>query len=289
MKPALDLLGCPPDAKLLIVHADDLGMCSSVNAATINALNEQAITSASVMVPCPSFGEVAEYASRNPGRDIGVHLTLTSEWNQYRWRPMVGPQAGASLADETGYFFPQAPAAGWNLEEAQLELSTQVREAQRAGIVPSHIDSHMLAVFGNADLTRAYIDLGRGIGVPFLVSRPLISGLEHLITDADIVVDNVFSLRPGLPPREWKEYYLRVLRSLTPGLNQLIVHLGYDDAELQAITSGRAFWGAAWRQRDYDAIMSEEFRSAVKENNIQLIGWNQLNSLRQLSATGSER
>jgi predicted glycoside hydrolase/deacetylase ChbG (UPF0249 family) len=287
VKRALDLLGCPSDSKLLIVHADDLGMCHSVNAATFKALDEQAITSASVMVPCAWSCEVAEYASRNPGRDLGIHLTLTSEWKQYRWRPIAGVQAGTSLVDETGYFFSRAPAAGWKLEEARLELSAQVEQARRSGIVPTHLDSHMLSVFGNADLTRAYIDLGRQVGIPFFVSDPLLSGLDELIRDTDIVVDNVFSLRPGLPEREWKEYYLRVLRSLKPGLNELIVHLGYDDAELQAVTAGHAFWGAAWRQRDYDAIMSEEFRSAIKERNIQLTGWNQLNSLRQSSPTGS--
>lgn len=76
---ALDLLGYPADAKLLIIHADDLGMCRSVNAAIFKALDEQAISSASAMVPCPCFGEAAEYAKRKPGRDLGIHLTLTSE------------------------------------------------------------------------------------------------------------------------------------------------------------------------------------------------------------------
>ena len=110
-----------------------------------------------------------------------------------------------------------------------------------------------------------------------------------MVSDTDIVVDKVFSIRPGFPEREWKEYYLRVLRSITAGLNQLIVHLGYDDDELRAVTSGHAFWGAAWRQRDYDVVMSDEFRSVLKENNIQLIGWNKLNSLRQSSAAVSQR
>jgi len=287
VKNALDLLGCPADSKLLIVHADDLGMCHSVNAATFKALDEQTITSASVMVPCAWFPEVAEYAGRTPGRDLGIHLTLTSEWKQYRWHPIVGVRAGASLVDETGYFFSRPPAAGWNPEEARQELFAQVDQARRAGLAPTHIDSHMLSVFGNPDLTRAYFELGRQIGIPFFVSGPLMAGLDHLIKDTDIVVDSVFSLRPGLPEREWTEYYLRVLRSLKPGLHQLIVHLGYDDAELQAVTAGHAFWGAGWRQRDYDAIMSEEFKSAVKQNNIQLMGWNQLNSLRQSSSSGS--
>jgi predicted glycoside hydrolase/deacetylase ChbG (UPF0249 family) len=283
---ALDLLGFPPDAKLLIIHADDLGMCHSVNAATFEALDEHAISSASVMVPCPWLGEVAEYARRAPGADLGVHLTLTSEWKHYRWRP-VSDQPSSSLVDDTGHFF-DAASATWKLAEVALELSAQVLAAKRAGLAPTHIDSHMLAVFGNAELTRAYIELGRKNEIPFLASGPLMSSLESMIGDTDIVVDNIYSLRPGLPPNEWKQYYLRVLASITPGLNQLIVHLGYDDPELQAVTSGRAFWGAAWRQRDYDAVMSEEFKLALREHNIQLIGWNKLNSLRHLPATTSE-
>lgn len=293
MKRALDLLGFPPDTKLLVIHADDLGMCHSVNAATFKALDEQAISSASVMVPCPWFAEVAEYARRNPGCDLGVHLTLTSEWKYYRWRPITGDQC-ASLVDDTGHFFHQAAASAWNLEEAQRELSSQIAEATRAGITPTHIDSHMLAVLESVDLARAYMELGRRNGIPFLISGSMKSGsmktgVESLVSDSDIVVDKVFSIRPGFPERDWKEYYLRVLRSITPGLNQLIVHLGYDDFELQAVAAGHAFWGAGWRQRDYDVLMSDEFRSELKQHNIQLIGWNKLNSLRQFSSPASER
>jgi hypothetical protein len=213
-------------------------------------------------------------------------LTLTSEWAHHRWGPILGIDSVASLVDEGGHFFPRAQVNTWKLEEVREELSAQIQKVKNAGVVPTHIDSHMLAVFGSVDLTKTYTGLGRKNGVPFLSAASFFAGslgseLDRIISDSDIVVDNIFSLRPGLPEREWKNYYLRVLKALKPGLNQLIVHLGYDDAELRAITSGHAFWGAAWRQRDYDAVMSEEFRSAVKEENIQLVGWNQLNSLRQ--------
>ncbi|MGC2186319.1 MAG: polysaccharide deacetylase family protein [Terriglobales bacterium] len=288
MKRALDLLGFPSDAKLLIIHGDDLGMCHSVNAATFKALDEQAISSASAMVPCPWFSEVAEYARGNPGSDLGVHLTLTSEWKHYRWRPITGDQY-ASLVDDTGYFVHHAEGAGWDLADAQMELAAQVVAARRAGVIPTHIDSHALSVFENIELSRAYAELGRRNGIPFLISGSVTAAVEHIVSDTDIVVDKVFSIRPGFPEGEWKEYYLRVLRSITPGLNQLIVHLGNDGDELRAVTSGHAFWGAAWRQRDYDVVMSDEFKSGLRENNIQLIGWNKLNSLRQSSATVSQR
>jgi chitin disaccharide deacetylase len=169
-----------------------------------------------------------------------------------------------------------------------MEWSAQILQARQTGMNPTHIDSHMLCALANPALAKVYIELGRSNGIPFLISSSLNSEVEHLLTNTDIVVDQVFSLRPGLPHKHWEQYYLRVLRSISPGLNVLIVHLGYDDAELQAVTAGRAFWGAAWRQRDYDAVTSDAFRSALKEYNIQLIGWNKLTSLTQGRPSASE-
>jgi predicted glycoside hydrolase/deacetylase ChbG (UPF0249 family) len=288
VKRALDLLGYPADTKLLIIHADDLGMCHSVNAAIFKALDEQTISSASAMVPCPGFGEAAEYAKRNPGRDLGIHLTLTSEWEKYRWGPVLGSQSCASLIDESGYFFGSTKNGKREIGEVRKELSAQVEQAVRAGLAPSHLDSHMLFPLENRDLAKAYIELGRHYEVPFLMSTSWTPGLESEIRETDILVDNVYSIRPGLPEQEWKNYYLRVLHSLKRGLSQLIVHPGFDDAELQAVTAGRAFWGAAWRQRDYDAVMSTEFRAAIRDNNIQVVSWKQLNSLKQTAGVVSE-
>jgi predicted glycoside hydrolase/deacetylase ChbG (UPF0249 family) len=208
---ALHLLGFPPDAKLLIIHADDLGMCHSVNAATFRALDHGAITSASVMAPCSALGEVREYARRNLARDLGVHLTLTSEWTHHRWGPVLGIESVASLVDGGGHFFPRAEASAWKLEEVREELSAQIQKVKSTGVVPTHIDSHMLAVFGSIDLARAYVELGRQIGMPFLSAASLFigalgPGFDQIILDSDIVVDNIFSLRPGLPEREWKNY-----------------------------------------------------------------------------------
>src|SRR5687767_13457717 len=86
-KTLAERLGYPRDAKLLIVHADDLGMAHSVNAASIRGLESGLINSASIMVPCPWFPEIAEYARKNPQADLGLHLTLTSEWTDFRWGP----------------------------------------------------------------------------------------------------------------------------------------------------------------------------------------------------------
>src|SRR5262245_61892735 len=96
-------LGHPADARLLVIHADDLGMSHSVNRATFEAFENGWITSASVLVPCPWFPEVARWAQTHPDADLGIHLALNSEWTGFRWGPISSRDAVRSLLDGDGY------------------------------------------------------------------------------------------------------------------------------------------------------------------------------------------
>src|SRR5690349_24843583 len=124
-------LGYPRDAKLIIVHADDLGMAHSVNTATIKAFESGLVTSGSIMMPCPWVPEIAAYARANPQADLGLHLTLTSEWQKYRWRPLLAGGSVQSLLDADGYLYltESEAASHLNVLEAEKEIRAQIERA----------------------------------------------------------------------------------------------------------------------------------------------------------------
>src|SRR5437016_1230614 len=149
-KTLAERLGFPRDAKLLIVHADDVGVTHSVNAATIKALDTGAVNSASIMVPCPWFPEIADYAKSHPAFDFGLHLTLTSERVYYRWGPVASKDKVPSLVDENGYFHQDwKPTTRINLKEVDRELRAQIDRAYAMGLRPTHLDSHQYRLFDN--------------------------------------------------------------------------------------------------------------------------------------------
>src|ERR1700730_13069161 len=136
-------LGYPPGTKLIVVHADDLGETHAVNAAAIKALQSGTINSASLMVPCPWFPEIADYAKSHPDADFGLHLTLTSERIYYRWGPVASANKVPSLIDRDGYFhhdWDQNPPI--DAKQVEIELRAQIERAIAMGVRPTHLDSH---------------------------------------------------------------------------------------------------------------------------------------------------
>ncbi|HKY98623.1 MAG TPA: polysaccharide deacetylase family protein [Gemmatimonadaceae bacterium] len=269
-------LGYPKNAKLLILHADDLGAAHSINAASFEALDKGAISSASVMIPTPWISEVAAYARAHPDADLGIHLVLTSEWDTYKWGSVAGREKVPSLLDSAGIFATRETTVADKAKpsEAEIELRAQLDRARTLGIRVTHADSHMRSLFTTVPLFDVYMKVARDYRIPFMTSRnntprEAISKLRP----TDPVMDVILGAGPDIPPDKWKQYYLDVIRDLKPGVSELIVHLGFDDAELKAVMVNQEPWGAAWRQRDYDVVMSPEFRKALKDNNIILVKW----------------
>lgn len=283
MKTVAERLGYPADSKLLIVHADDLAVAHSVDAASFDALEKNVVTSASIMVPCPWLTEVADYAKAHPEADLGLHLTLTSEWKTYRWGPVAASDKVSSLLDPAGMFWSDTGpiAAKAKPEEAEREIRAQVERAIAMGIHPTHLDSHMGSAFVTPELFAAYVKVAHEYHLPFLAVRVTDerSKLLSLLSEKDVVLDSVVIAGPGIPPEHWKDFYLDAIRNLKPGLTEIIVHLGHDDAELQAVTVGHPDYGSAWRQRDYDFVTSPEFKKAIEENHIILVKWRDLGKL----------
>jgi len=256
-------LGYPAETKLLILHADDLGVAHSVNVASFDALDKGAISSASIMMPTPWVGEVAAYARSHPNVDLGLHLTLTSEWETYRWGSVESKDKVQSLLDSTGTFPSEtAPVtAKAKPVEAERELRAQVERALALGIHPTHLDSHMGALFTSNDLIATYIKVAHHYRLPFLAIRGNPPGVTSVpLSPNDVVLDNVIVASPDVPRDHWKEFYLNAIANLKPGLTEIIVHLGHDDAELQAVTVNHEPYGSAWRQRDYDVVTSPRFK-----------------------------
>jgi predicted glycoside hydrolase/deacetylase ChbG (UPF0249 family) len=277
-------LGYPRDAKLLILHADDLGFSHSANAASFDALDKGLISSASIMVPTPWITEVAAYARAHPEADLGLHLTLTAEWQTYRWGSVASSDKVPSLLDPDGTFpnNDSTVAVRAKIEEVERELRAQVQRAMALGIRPTHLDSHMGSLFTTPALLAAYVKIAHEYRLPFLALRNNPFGEAQMpLGPNDIPLDALIQAFPSVTPDKWKQFYLDAIANLKPGLTEIILHLGYDDAELRAVTVNYDGWGSAWRQRDYDVVSSPEFKKALQDNKVILIKWRDLQKLVQ--------
>ncbi len=283
-KTIAERLGYPPDAKLLILHADDLAVAHSVDVATFDALDKGAVSSASVMVPSPWITEVAAYAKAHPNADLGLHLTLTSEWDTYRWGSVEPADKVPSLLDSAGTFpkDEKVVAATAKPLEVEREIRAQISRALALGIRPTHIDSHMGALFSTPELIATYVKVARDYRLPFLALRgdPRATPQPPL-NHKDVLLDAVILAGPEVPRDQWKAFYLKSIADLKPGLTEIIVHLGRDDSELQAVTVNHEPYGSAWRQRDYDVVTSPEFKKALQDNHVILVTWRELQKLVQ--------
>ena len=274
-------LGYAGDAKLLIVHADDLGMTHSVNAASIKGLETGLVDSASIMVPCPWFPEIADYAKTHPETDFGLHLTLTSERVFYRWGPVAPSDKVPSLVDSNRYFhLDWTDSNHINPQEVEQELRSQIEKALAMGVRPTHLDSHQYRLFTNGkELFQSLLRVAHDYKLPVFMVRDWFAErpyLEAAMSPDDLVVDHTVTINPGVMPQKWASFYDSALKNLQPGVTVFIIHLAYDDEEMRAATRERPTWGAAWRQRDFDYFTSTHFRALLREQNIKLVTWRQL-------------
>ena len=276
--PLAQRLGYGPDARLLIVHADDLGLTRSVNASFINGLRLGGNNSGSAMVPCPEFPGIVDFARQQPDADIGLHLTLTSESSDRRWASVAPARQVPSLVDRQGFLHVRwtgdmiiVPA------EVEIEIRAQIEKALAAGLAPTHIDSHQYKLQKAGEkLFEVYLRVSRDYDLPLLVSREWFAQypyIQALLGPADILLDQVRMIGPGIKPEQWPAFYRQVLERLPLGVSEILIHPAFDDEETRAFFSDREDWGAAWRQRDHDFFASPDFREVLESQAIKMITW----------------
>ena len=281
-KSVQELLGFPKNAKLLIVHADDLGVTHSENAASISALEKGSVNSASIMVPCPWFPEIAAYARLHPEKDFGLHITLTSEWKYYKWGPVTPLANVPGLVNKSGFLYASVDSVVQNASatEVEEEIRSQVKRAVQFGIHPTHLDAHMYAIHHNLGFLKSYLKVGHEFDIPVFVYRQVESALhinlDTVVSNRDIIVDTILTAEVENFKAGMSNFYTAGIKNLKPGITYLILHTAYDDAEMQAVTIEHEGWGAAWRQKDYNFFTSRKCAKLLKKNNIYLVTWRQI-------------
>jgi predicted glycoside hydrolase/deacetylase ChbG (UPF0249 family) len=275
-------LGYPKEAKLLIIHADDAGLAPAVDAATISAFEKRGINSASIMVPCPDFPQLAAYAKQHPEFDWGIHLTFTSEWKNLRWPGVARASEIKSLLDQNGNLYATNEEVRKNatLEDIEKEMRAQIDKAISSGIKITHLDNHMGSILGSPEIIKIYQKIGKEYKLPVLIPMNMLHrmapGLLPHIDTTGVVVNEFISAYSAIQADKWKEFYNQKIQNLKPGLNELIFHLAFDNDEMKAITIDHPDFGSAWRQRDYDYATSAGFRDLIKKQGVFLVTWGEI-------------
>jgi chitin disaccharide deacetylase len=290
--PVLKKLGFSADDRVIIIHTDDIGMCQASVEAFADLTDFGLISSGAVMVPCPWFIEAAAYGRDQPGADLGVHLTLTSEYDRYRWGPISTCDPASGLLDEQGFFHKDSPDvwAKADPEAAVAELDAQISRALAEGMHLTHIDTHMGTV-AHPSIIPGYIQLAIKYGLPPMIPRlsadelmgvgnvdeataQMINGMIHTLEEMGMpLLDGLTGLQL-VDATDRFQQAKQALRALKPGLTHFIIHPSKDTPELRQIMPT---W--ACRVADYETFMSEATREFIRQEGIQVIGYQALKDL----------
>jgi len=290
--PVLKKLGFSNDDRVVIIHTDDIGMCQASVDAFADMVDYGLISSGAVMVPCPWFLEAAGFARSHPDADLGVHLTLTSEWDTYRWGPVSTRDPQSGLMDEQGYFH-RTTEAVWEQadpEAAATELDAQVSRALAEGIQVTHIDTHMGSV-AHPEIIPGYIQLATKYGVAVMIPRSIaedplmgqladentagmLSQLINMLEEMGVPLLDSISMLNLDDPEDRLDQAKQALSALKPGITHFIIHPSKDTPELRKITDS---W--ACRVADYETFISDASRDFIKDQGIQVIGYQALKEL----------
>lgn len=268
------LLGYPLDARLLIINADDFGMCHSVNEAIICALEKGIVSSTTLMVPCPWAEHAMDFLASHPNISFGIHLTVVSEWVNYRWGPVSSRKLIPSLIDESGYFYSFERMlellSQVRLDQLETEFRAQIEIVLSAGLKPTHLDWHALRIGDRTDIYNLMYKLANEYGLALRVRGK--SMIEEIQGKGLPCNDYDFLDSYLIDPLDKPESYKKMLRELPKGLSEWAVHPGLDRAELRAIERDNNYI----RQMDFDFLMSQEAKEMVDQEGIIILDYSSL-------------
>jgi chitin disaccharide deacetylase len=287
-------LGWEPEDRVLILHADDLGMHRDVNVGTAKALEEGVLTSVSTMMPCSWVLDWNNYLKENPHVCNGLHLTMTSEWNSYRWTPLAGLDVVPGLLDENGYMHRGVRDVVMNAspDEIETEIRAQIALAERMGMPITHMDTHMGTLAATEDYFKRLIKVGIEKQIPILAvgghgtqakqqwphAIPLIEAHKDRIWDGGLPVIDDLDMR-SYDWAEWEEKkkgMIQSIRDLKPGVTQIIVHCAAMSDTLPHVLRNTDV-----RINDMKILIDPDFKKAIEEEGIILSDWRELMERRQ--------
>lgn len=284
----IEKLGFDASDKVVIFHADDIGFSHASNVASFECLDFGIASCGAVIVPAPWFLEATAICKKNPKYDIGVHLTLTCEYDLYRWRALSSLDFESGLLDSERSLWRTAEEAIKNVtpEAAENEMRTQLQIALDNGMDITHMDAHMGSVL-DPKFIMSYLKLAQEFQVvaflPKVTREQLISlGLGHyadfylkvfskLEASGIPFLDNIV-IDTGGEHSDKIEYYCKQIAEIKPGLTHFIFHPAKISSELKAITPD----SAVWRNQDYEAFISPKIKECVEKHDINIIGYREI-------------
>jgi len=298
-------LGYGENEKLLIINADDYGVCHSVNVGIQQLLLEQTVSSATIMMPCGWAREAALWSARHPQVDVGVHFTFTSEWDMYRWGPVNRKGSTSSLVTHENYFPKDSKTFELQADPAQVkdELIAQIEMALAMGMKPSHADNHMGSLYGLAtgrNFLSIVLDVCASYGLPFRLPRNLRQNIGQvaspeleeqakqlgMLADSkgvvilDYLIGLPFQLEEGETFDSLKASMQQVLEGLQPGVSEIIIHPSLVTDELNAF-----HMQPLKRGMELELFRDAEIKNTMQKENIRMIRWSELQKL-QRARTG---
>lgn len=284
-----DKLGFPKGKKVLLLHMDDAGMCPEANAAVESYIENGYLRSAAVMMPCVNAVSMIEWANLHPSADIGVHLTLTSEWKTYRWGPVSDASKIPGLIDPDGKFYHEVPEVVMHAsaKEVETEIRAQIEKAIALGHRPTHIDTHMGTLYGSVDYVGVFLKIAEEYHIPANVidlSVPEVAGKfkqEGYPINTDVIekvgeyrlpkLDNFTSVQHGSTYEVKRENFFKLVKALKPGLTEIIFHPATLSENLKTITG-------SWQQRVWEGKLFADpvVHQFFKDEGIIITNWKEI-------------